>query len=41
VWEELPDAAQFVRQLKRKAGLPAEHWSDTLEVWRYTAESIK
>jgi AmmeMemoRadiSam system protein A len=41
VWEELPDAAQFVRQLKRKAGLPAEHWSDTLEVWRYTAESIE
>ena len=41
VWEDLPDAAQFVRQLKRKAGLPAEHWSDTLEVWRYTAESIE
>ena len=40
VWEELPDAVQFVQQLKRKAGLPAEHWSDDLEVWRYTAELI-
>jgi AmmeMemoRadiSam system protein A len=41
VWEELPDAAQFVRQLKRKAGLPAEYWSDALEVWRYTAELVE
>jgi AmmeMemoRadiSam system protein A len=41
VWEELPDAVEFVRQLKRKAGLPAEHWSDDLEVWRYTAELIE
>jgi AmmeMemoRadiSam system protein A len=41
VWEDLPDAVQFVRQLKRKAGLSAEYWSDTLEVWRYTAESIE
>jgi AmmeMemoRadiSam system protein A len=39
VWEELPDTAQFVRQLKRKAGLPAEYWSDDIEVWRYTADS--
>jgi len=30
-----------VRQLKRKAGLPAEHWSEDLEVWRYTAELIE
>lgn len=41
VWEELPDAVQFVRQLKRKAGFTAEYWSDALEVWRYTAESIE
>jgi AmmeMemoRadiSam system protein A len=41
VWEELPDAAQFLQQLKRKAGLPAEFWSGDLEVWRYTAELIE
>ena len=40
VWEDLPDAAQFVQQLKRKAGLATETWSDDLEVWRYTAELI-
>jgi AmmeMemoRadiSam system protein A len=41
VWQELPDAAQFLSQLKRKAGLAADFWSDDLEVWRYTAESIE
>jgi AmmeMemoRadiSam system protein A len=41
VWEDLPDAVQFVRQLKRKAGFPTDYWSDDLEVSRYTAESIE
>jgi AmmeMemoRadiSam system protein A len=41
VWQELPDAAQFLSQLKRKAGLATDFWSDDLEVWRYTAESIE
>ena len=39
VWETLPVAADFLRQLKRKAGLPADYWSDTLRVERYTTES--
>jgi AmmeMemoRadiSam system protein A len=38
VWETLPDRAQFLQQLKLKAGLPARHWSDAIRVWRYTAE---
>jgi len=38
VWEALPDAGQFLKHLKLKAGLPSDHWSDTLEVWRYTTE---
>jgi len=38
VWESLPDAGQFLKHLKLKAGLPSDHWSDTLEVWRYTTE---
>ena len=40
VWESLPDRKQFLQHLKLKAGLPADHWSDLLEVWRYTTESF-
>jgi len=36
VWESLPDKHEFLRKLKRKAGLSEDHWSDTLRVWRYT-----
>jgi hypothetical protein len=38
VWEQLPDAKQFLRHLKQKAGLPADYWSDTLKISRYTTE---
>jgi AmmeMemoRadiSam system protein A len=40
VWADLPDPKQFLAHLKRKAGLPANYWSDTLRFWRYAAESI-
>ena len=40
VWEDLRDPAEFVRHLKRKAGLPERGWSDTMIVRRYTAQSI-
>jgi hypothetical protein len=40
VWKSLPDARQFLQHLKLKAGLPADHWSDTLQVWRYSTESF-
>lgn len=40
VWESLPQPREFLRQLKRKAGLPADFWSDRLTIQRYTAESI-
>ncbi len=40
VWDSLPEPREFVRELKRKAGLAADHWSNSLEVWRYTAQSI-
>ncbi len=39
VWEQLPDPADFLRQLKLKAGLPPDHWSPGLRVERYTTES--
>lgn len=40
VWESLPQPQEFLRQLKRKAGLPADYWSPTLQVQRYVTESI-
>lgn len=35
VWEQLPDAGEFVAQLKCKAGLPADCWSAALRFWVY------
>jgi len=40
VWEQLPTARQFLQHLKLKAGLPADYWSDTLRVSRYTTQSF-
>lgn len=36
VWEQLPTADTFMAQLKRKAGLPVEFWSDRIRLQRYT-----
>lgn len=36
VWEQLPGAAEFIAQLKRKAGLPADFWSEEIRISRYT-----
>jgi AmmeMemoRadiSam system protein A len=40
VWESLPDRRDFLNHLKRKAGLPADHWSDRVRVERYATESF-
>ena len=40
VWEVLPDPQKFLRQLKRKAGLSLDHWSETMKVQRYTTECM-
>lgn len=40
VWESIPEPQEFLRQLKRKAGLPAGYWSDSLQLSRYRAESF-
>lgn len=40
VWEQLPDPAEFVAHLKRKAGWPADFWSDSMCCERYRAISI-
>ena len=40
VWEQLPSKALFLAHLKQKAGLAPDFWSPTIEVERYTVESI-
>jgi AmmeMemoRadiSam system protein B/AmmeMemoRadiSam system protein A len=40
VWEQVPDPLAFVRRLKLKAGLAAEHWSPTFEAYRFVTESF-
>ncbi|ADC61703.1 AmmeMemoRadiSam system protein A [Allochromatium vinosum] len=40
VWEQLPNPRDFLDHLKRKAGLPMGHWSDSLRVSRYGTESF-
>jgi AmmeMemoRadiSam system protein A len=40
VWESVPDAATFVRQLREKASWPADGWESDLEAWRFQAESF-
>lgn len=36
VWEQIPDPVVFLRELKRKAGLDRDYWSDDIRVWRYS-----
>lgn len=39
VWEQLPRPEDFLRQLKRKAGLPPGFWAPDVRISRYTVES--
>lgn len=36
VWEQLPRSEDFLRHLKRKAGLPMDYWSPSIRIERYT-----
>ncbi len=40
VWENLPEPADFLRQLKQKAGLKPDYWSERLRFRRYSVESF-
>ena len=40
MWDNLPDPADFLGQLKRKAGLPANFWHRDLRLSRYTVEKF-
>lgn len=39
VWEQLPQPAEFMAHLKRKAGLPASHWHG-VKLWRYGVQAF-
>ena len=41
VWESLPDPRDFMAQLKRKAGLPADFWAASVSVSRYEVSKWK
>lgn len=40
VWEKMTSPHEFVEQLLLKAGLPPDHWSDSLRVSRYRTLSF-
>ncbi len=40
VWENIPDPADFLRELKRKAGLPGDYWSTDIRWQRYRTEVV-
>ncbi len=35
VWESLPEPRRFLKELKRKAGLATDFWSDEIRLFRY------
>ncbi len=41
VWEQLPDPARFVAQLKQKAGLPPDFWHPDMRFQRYRVEAYE
>ena len=41
VWEGIAKPENFLRRLKEKAGLPADHWSPDFKAWRFIAEHIE
>ncbi len=41
VWHSLPEPAAFLRELRRKAGLPADFWHESLEWSRYQVQVFR
>lgn len=40
VWDQLPDPKDFLAHLKRKAGLPMDHWSPNMRAERFVTRGI-
>jgi AmmeMemoRadiSam system protein A len=41
VWEQLPEPAEFLAHLKRKAGLATDFWAEGVRLSRYTVSKWK
>jgi len=41
VWEQLPKPNDFLSHLKLKAGMSADHWSDSFQAQRFITGEIK
>ncbi|BBB26375.1 AmmeMemoRadiSam system protein A [Amphritea japonica] len=40
VWEQLTQSEEFLSQLRKKAGLAANYWSDNVQCWTYQVIKI-
>lgn len=40
VWAQIPEPTQFVSELRKKAGLPADGWQSTTRCFTYTTEEF-
>ncbi len=40
VWEQLPDKKEFLEQLKLKAGVPKNYFSENLEAFKFSTTKI-
>jgi AmmeMemoRadiSam system protein A len=40
VWASIPEAPEFLRELKQKAGLAARAWPGGMRAWRYRVQEI-
>jgi len=40
VWEQLPVAAEFIAELKQKAGLVPDFWAEEIRISRYTVRKF-
>lgn len=41
VWDQLPEPGLFLAQLRKKAGLPPDHWSSDLCLSRYSVRKFR
>ena len=41
VWKQLPDRREFLNNLKLKAGLSPNYWSENIKVYRFRTLEIK
>jgi AmmeMemoRadiSam system protein A len=41
MWRSLPEPAEFVDQLLRKAGLPTTTWPEAMQAWTYTTVEVR